>query len=96
MKENKNKLCLVSGFHNTKKVGEDFAITPYLFSVIVNGDIIKVFGIGICWGYYSFYIGIGYNIPEKYRGFKNLYELNNPTLPATPDTSLSTHQAHSH
>jgi hypothetical protein len=54
----------VLGFQDTRTNGEDFAITPYLFSVYVNKTI-KVFGIGLCWGWYSIYIGIGFNLPKK-------------------------------
>jgi len=56
---------IVGGYQNTKNNNEDFAITPYLFSVYVNLRI-KIFGIGICWGFYSVYIGIGFNIPKGY------------------------------
>jgi len=65
------KIRLLGGFQDTRTNKEDVAITPYLFGVFVNG-IIKVFGLGICWGYYSFYIGVGWNIPEKYPSFRIL------------------------
>lgn len=63
---------IIGGYQNTKANGEDLAITPYLFGVCVNGKIIKVFGIGFCWIFHSFYIGIGFNIPKKYPSFKTL------------------------
>jgi len=68
---------IIGGYQNTKVNGEDLAITPYLFGVWVNGKIIKVFGIGICWFFYSFYIGIGFNIPKKYPSFKTLKPKHN-------------------
>ncbi len=60
---------IIGGYQNTKNNGEDFAITPYLFGVLTIGKIIKVYGLGLCWGFASLYIGIGVNIPKKYSGF---------------------------
>ena len=62
----------IGGFQDTRTNGEDFAITPYLFAVWVTGKILKVRGIGLCWGYYSVYLGLGWNIPSNYPSFKNL------------------------
>lgn len=59
------KFKIVSGYQDTRTNKEDFALTPYLFSVLYFGKIIKIFGIGVCWGYYSFYIGIGKNISKN-------------------------------
>lgn len=59
----------VGGFQDTRNNGEDFALTPYLFGVWINGEIIKVSGLGICWGYYSVYLGLGWNIPKNYPNF---------------------------
>lgn len=58
-----SKPSLIGGFLDTRTNGEDFAITPYLFGFCVNGEVIKNFGFGICWGYYSVCIGLGWNIP---------------------------------
>ena len=58
------KLRLQGGYQNTKNNREDFALTPYLFLVKYWADI-KVLGIGICWAHYSFWIGIGYNVPSN-------------------------------
>ena len=60
----------IGGFQDTRTNKEDFALTPYLFGVCVTGEIIKVRGIGICWGYYSIYLGLGWNIPKEYPSFK--------------------------
>jgi hypothetical protein len=57
---------LQGGFQDTRKNNEDFALTPYLFSVWVTGQIISIYGIGLCWGYYSIYIGFGFNIPKGF------------------------------
>jgi hypothetical protein len=54
----------VLGFQDTRTNSEDFAITPYIFGVYVNLKI-KVFGLGICWGWYSAYAGIGFNLPKE-------------------------------
>ena len=61
---------IISGFQDTRTNKEDFAITPYLFGVWVSGKIIKVYGIGLCWGFYSIFVGIGFNIPKGYSGFR--------------------------
>lgn len=62
---------IIGGYQNTKKNQEDFALTPYLFSVYVNGRVLMIFGIGICWGYASFYGGIGFGIPKNYPSIIN-------------------------
>ena len=36
-------------------------------------DKIKVYGFGICWGFHSVYIGIGFNIPQDYPSFTILH-----------------------
>ena len=63
---------LIGGFQDTRKNKEDFALTPYLFRVWATCDIIKVRGLGICWGYYSVYLGLGLNIPKDFPSFKML------------------------
>lgn len=63
---------IIGGYQDTSSNKEDIAITPYIFGVYVNGEILKVRGIGLCWIYYSVYIGIGLNIPKGVPGFINL------------------------
>ena len=74
-----SKFRLQGGYQNTKNNNEDFALTPYLFLVKYWGHI-KVLGIGIGWGHYCFWFGIGYNVPtdvpyfifhDKYKGDNN-------------------------
>jgi len=60
---------IIGGYQDTRLNKEDFAITPYLFGVYVNGSIIKVFGLGLCWGFYSAYLGLGFNIPKETPSF---------------------------
>ena len=62
---------IIGGYQDTRVNGEDFALTPYLFSVVVNGDILKIYGLGICWGFYSAYLGIAFNLPRQYKSFQN-------------------------
>ncbi len=64
-----NRYRIVGGYLDTRINKEDIAITPYLFGVYVNGKILKVRGIGLCWIYYSVYIGFGLNIPKEVPGF---------------------------
>lgn len=61
---------ILSGFTDTRTNKEDFAITPYLFGVWFTGDILKVYGFGLCWGYYALFISIGFNLPKGYPFFK--------------------------
>ena len=63
---------IIGGYQDTRTNNEDIALTPYLYGVFVKGDIIKVFGFGLCWGYYSIYVGLGFNLPKEHRGFKIL------------------------
>lgn len=63
---------IIGGYQNTKANNEDLAITPYLFGVLINGKATKVVGIGICWIYYSFYIGIAFGLSKEYPSFKTL------------------------
>lgn len=63
---------ILGGYQDTRTNKEDFALTPYLFGVYVNGKIIKVYGIGFCWGWISIFIGIGFNIPKNHPTFTNI------------------------
>jgi hypothetical protein len=63
---------LIAGFQDTRLNKEDFAITPFLFGVCATLGIVSVYGIGLCWGYYSVYIGFGFGIPKDYPTFKIL------------------------
>lgn len=60
---------IVGGYQDTRSNNEDFAITPYLCGVWHKGKIIKVAGLGICWGWASFYIGLVSGLPKKSKGF---------------------------
>lgn len=67
----------IGGFQDTRTNKEDFALTPYLFGVWVTGEVIKVRGLGICWGYYSIFLGFGWNLPKNYPSFKVLSKNDN-------------------
>lgn len=69
---------IIGGYQNTRTNKEDFAITPYLFGVWSKFEIISVYGIGLCWGHHSVYIGFGFGIPKGYPRFKIL--TNKPKL----------------
>lgn len=68
---------LIGGFQNTRDNKEDMALTPYIFLVWLNGKVIKVYGIGLCWFWASFYIGVGFNIPKTYKSFNHLTNQKN-------------------
>ncbi len=61
---------IIGGFQDTRSNHEDFVITPFLFGVWVNGKVSKVFGLGIGWAYYAFFVGIGFNLTEQYPSFE--------------------------
>ena len=63
---------ILFGYQNTKTNGEDMALTPYLFRVFMHGVVVKIYGIGLCWFYHSFYIAIGFNVPKEFPTFKVL------------------------
>lgn len=63
---------ILGGYQNTKINGEDFALTPYLFLVFTKLETVSVYGIGICWGFHSAYIGFGFGVPKNYKSFKTL------------------------
>lgn len=63
---------LIFGTQDTRNNNEDFALTPYLFFVKHIGKVIRVYGIGICWGYFSGYIGIGFNLPKGHPTFSKI------------------------
>lgn len=61
---------ILSRYEDTRTNKEDFALTPFLFGVYMNGKIIKVYGIGICWGWWAVNVSLGFNIPKN----KRVYE----------------------
>jgi len=63
---------LIGGYQDTRTNGEDLAITPYLFRVKSIGKIVKVYGIGVCFGYWSIYLGLGFGIPKGHPRFSVL------------------------
>jgi hypothetical protein len=60
---------LLSGFQDTRSNKEDIAITPYIFGVWMVGTEIQVYGFGLCWGFYSVFIALGFNIPKGFPFF---------------------------
>ena len=62
---------ILGGFQDTRTNKEDFAITPCLFGIWITGGI-RVYGLGICWGFFAVYLGIGFGIPKSYPSFKKI------------------------
>lgn len=60
----------IYGKTDTRKNGEDFALTPYIFLVNCIEGNSKVYGLGICWGYSACFISYGFNVPEGFTSFK--------------------------
>lgn len=69
---------IVGGYQNTKHNGEDLELTPYLFFVTPKTEIIKVYGLGLCWLHQSIYLGIAFNLPKHYKGFNNHTKRDKP------------------
>lgn len=61
-------LKVVSGYQNTRNHNHDFAITPFIFGVYSKPP--KIYGLGVQWGWYAIYLGVGFNVPKGYGGFK--------------------------
>lgn len=60
---------IIGGFQDTRSNAEDFALTSYLFLVVNKGVAIKVYGLGLCWGYYAAFLGFGINLPKGFPAF---------------------------
>ena len=69
-------MTLVGGYQDTRTNHEDFAITPFLFLVWLNNERFKIYGLGICWGFHSTYLGIATKLPKGYPKFINLNKKN--------------------
>lgn len=63
---------ILFGTQDTRSNEEDFALTPYSFSVVAKGHLFSVYGIGICWGFFSFYMGFSFNVPKSYPTFMHI------------------------
>ena len=51
---------------------ENFILTPYLIPLYVNNKHkIKLFGLGIGWGYWNISFGLGFNIPKKIKLYRH-------------------------
>ena len=61
---------LLIRFQDTRNNNEDFALTPFLFGVYCKEEVIKVYGLGICWGWWAAAITIGFNVPKEVPIFK--------------------------
>ena len=70
---------MIGGFQDTRSNGEDIALTPYLFGVKAKAESIKVTGLGLCWIYFSIYIGVGINVPSNYPSFHVITKNNQTT-----------------
>ena len=56
------------GYKDTRLNGEDFALTPYLFLVNVKEYPFYAIGVGICFGFWSFYGVVG-KVPKDMKLF---------------------------
>lgn len=82
------KFRFITQFQDTRGNNEDFAITPFLFSVIMRGEIIKIYGLGLCWGHWSRYFAIGINVPDNWR--REIGEMKNNQVPMLEPSKMHT------
>ena len=62
---------ITSGYQDTRVNNEDFAITPYIFSVVPNkGNKYKTYGFGLCWGWFAIFIAYSFKVPKGYKFFQ--------------------------
>lgn len=61
---------IIAGYIDTRTNGEDVALTPYIHGVWVNYETHKIVGLGVCFIYYSFFLGLGFNLPKGYQRFR--------------------------
>ena len=54
---------------DTRTNKEDFALTPFLFGICTQNA--KILGLGVCWGWWSFHIGIAFNLPKQIKRFQH-------------------------
>ena len=67
-----NTKRILFGYMDTRSNNEDMALTPYIGLVWSNNTHCKVFGLSITWIYFSFYVGLGINVPKDYPTFRNI------------------------
>lgn len=60
----------ILSYQDTRWNNEDFALTPFLFLVKCNE--VRVYGVGICWGWFALSLCIVFNSPKNYPFFKIL------------------------
>jgi len=53
-------------YQDTRDNQEDIALTPYLFGTNTKVKNSRIIGIGICWIYFAFHIGLGFNLPKGF------------------------------
>ena len=63
------RIAIVGGYQDTRDNGEDFALTPFLFSVVSRKSFFKIYGIGICWGWWCIHVGLMFRAPKELRSF---------------------------
>ena len=67
------KIRLQTGYLDIRKDDEDIVLTPFIGGILGKNETPKcyLFALSVNWIYYSFYIGIGFNIPIELPYFIN-------------------------
>jgi hypothetical protein len=63
------RLGLISGTQDTRKNGEDFAITPFLFGVKSVNDPMRIYGLGLSWGWWAIHLSVIIGLPKGCKRF---------------------------
>jgi len=63
------RIAIVGGTQDTRTNNEDFALTPFLFSVVATKQVFKIYGLGICWGWWAIHLGIMFYAPKELSRF---------------------------
>ena len=68
-------ISIIGGSQDTRNNNEDFAITPFLLAVVSTKEVFKIYGIGLCWGWWAIHIGVLLYAPKgtpKFLWFNDL------------------------
>lgn len=58
------RIAIIGGTQDTRENNEDFALTPFLFSVVATKQEFKIYGIGISWGWWAIHFGVMFYAPK--------------------------------
>ncbi len=60
----------IGGYLDTRTNNEDFAITLYVSGFWARRGTIIMVGLGITWGWWSLFLGLGFDLPKRIKRFR--------------------------